>query len=71
MKKTVKIRLVLFFVAAALCACSAIGELVLLVLSASGTLDVLLVKVCLITNVITFACALVQAYYLLKLLYIN
>lgn len=67
MSKSVKIRVMLFFITAALSVCTGIGALITMIMLACGTIGFLPVKICMITNVVLVAIVLIQAYPLLKL----
>lgn len=71
MKKSVKLWVILFFTTALLSVCAAIGVLITMVLLAYGTIGLLPVKACMITNVALVALVIIQAYHLLKLPTIN
>jgi len=67
MKKSVKLRVILFFITAALSVCMSIGLIITQILLACGIIGLLPVKVCMITNGVFVALAIIQAYLLLKL----
>lgn len=71
MSRSVKIRVILFFTTAVLSVCAAIGVLITMIMLTCGTIGVLPVKVCMITNGVLVALGIIQAYYLLKLPTIN
>ena len=67
MSKKVKLRVILFFITAALSVFTAIGSLITMIMLACGTIGFLPVKICMITNVVIVALVIIQAYSLLKL----
>lgn len=71
MSRSVKIRVILFFVTAVLSVCCSVGGLVSIFAVVRGIDAVFAFKACLTTNTILAALALIQAHSLLKLPTIN
>ena len=67
MSKKVKLRVILYYITAALSVCVSIGLVITEILLACGIIGLLPVKVCMITNFVLVALAIIQAYPLLKL----
>ena len=71
MNKKVKLLVILFFITVTLSVCTAIGVLITMIMVTFGTIGILPVKICMITNVVLVALVIIQAYHLLKLPTIN